>query len=51
MEKISEGALIQFLKENIEPLPSQSYGAGYRASAYLVDGTYLPCVIFRSSRK
>lgn len=39
--------IIKFLKENIEPLEDRGYGLGYRASVYLVDGTYLPCVIFR----
>ncbi len=41
---------IRFLKDNVEPLPDNSYGPGYRASAYLTDGTFLPCVIFRNPR-
>ncbi|WP_350290044.1 hypothetical protein [uncultured Croceitalea sp.] len=39
---------IKFLKDNIEPLSDQIYGDGYRASAYLTDGTYIPCVRFRN---
>jgi len=39
---------IKFLKNNIEPLSDQIYGDGYRASAYLTDGTYIPCVRFRN---
>ena len=43
--------IINFLKSNIEPLGDSIYGAGYRAAVYLTDGTYLPCVIFRNSKK
>lgn len=50
MEQMSKEGIIKFLKENTEPLPSQSYGTGYRASVYLIDGTYLPCVIFRNPK-
>ncbi|SMC35973.1 hypothetical protein [Papillibacter cinnamivorans] len=50
MEQMCEEAIIKFLKENSEPLPNQSYGIGYRAAIYLVDGTYLPCIIFRNSK-
>ena len=39
---------INFLKANIEPLFDQIYGNGFRASAYLTDGTYIPCVRFRN---
>ena len=42
MEQMCKEGIIKFLKENTEPLPSQSYGTGYRASVYLIDGTYLP---------
>lgn len=41
--------IIKFLKENIEPLADDAYGPGYRASVYLLDGTYLPCVLFRNA--
>jgi len=42
--------VIKFLKNNIEPLENNAYGLGYRASVYLTDGTFLPCVIFRNSK-
>lgn len=48
---LSSEKIIKFLKENIEPLDDASYGLGYRASVYLRDGTYLPCVIFRNPSK
>ena len=41
----------KFLKDNIEPLEDSVYGLGYRVSAYLTDGTYLPCVVFRNPSK
>lgn len=41
---------IQFLKANVEPLDDNLYGLGYRVSAYLKDGTFLPCVIFRNPK-
>jgi hypothetical protein len=40
--------IIEFLKNNIEPLEDNNYGLGYRSSVYLTDGTFLPCVIFRN---
>ena len=40
--------IIDFLKDNIEPLDDEYYSAGYRVAAYLTDGTYLPCVVFRN---
>lgn len=40
--------IINFLKRNVEPLDDSNYGQGYRASIYLVDGTFLPCVLFRN---
>lgn len=43
--------IIKYLKDNIEPLKDNIYEYGYRASVYLTDGTYLPCVIFRNSPK
>jgi hypothetical protein len=42
--------IIKFLKDNVEPLQDNSYGLGYRASVYLKDGTFLPCVIFRNPK-
>ena len=41
---------IEFLKKNIEPINDQIYGDGFRASAYLTDGTYIPCVRFRNPK-
>lgn len=41
--------IIKFLTDNVEPFQDNAYGFGYRAAVYLKDGTYLPCVIFRSS--
>ena len=43
--------IIEFLKAEVEPLPDRIYGNRYRASAYLIDGTYLPCVVFQSKGK
>jgi hypothetical protein len=51
MKTIGETDILEFLKNNIEPIDDYSYGIGFRASVYLVDGTFLPCVIFRSSKK
>lgn len=42
--------IINFLKKNVEPLDDSAYGVGYKASVYLTDGTFLPCVIFRNSK-
>lgn len=42
--------IIKFLKDNVEPLHDNAYGLGYRASVYLTDGTFLPCVIFRNPK-
>ena len=41
---------IKFLKNNIEPISDQIYGNGYRASAYLTDGTFIPCIRFRNPK-
>jgi len=51
MEQQKIEVIIKFLKNNIEPIEDSFYGYGYRASAYLVDGTFLPCVIFRNPTK
>ena len=48
MNSLSEKDIIKFLKDNIQPLEDNFYGLGYRASATLKDGTFLPCVIFRN---
>jgi hypothetical protein len=38
--------IIEFLKQNVEPIDDKVYGLEYRASAKMIDGTFLPCVIF-----
>jgi len=48
MNSLPEKDIINFLKNNIQPLDDTAYGLGYRASATLKDGTFLPCVIFRN---
>ncbi len=48
MNSLPDKDIIKFLKENIQPLEDNAYGLGYRASATLKDGTFLPCVIFRN---
>jgi hypothetical protein len=48
MNSLPEEDIIYFLKTNTEPLEDNVYGSGYRASATLKDGTFLPCVLFRN---
>ena len=50
MKRQQTDKIIKFLKDNIEPLEDNAYGLGYRASVYLSDGTFLPCVIFRNPK-
>ena len=50
MKSIPDSDIIKFLKDNIEPLDDNSYGLGFRASATLKDGTFLPCVSFRNPK-
>ena len=42
-------AVAEYVASGPEPYPDQIYGDGYRCSAYLKDGTYLPCVLLRKS--
>lgn len=49
MARLTESEIVQFLKDNIEPLHDDWLGNGYRAAATLRDGTHLPCVIFRGA--
>ena len=51
MKRQQTDKIIKFLKKNIEPLEDNTYGLGYRASVYLTDGTFLPCVIFRNPKE
>jgi hypothetical protein len=37
--------IYQYIKSGVEELPNQIYGPGYRCSATLSDGTFLPCVM------
>ena len=39
--------LEEFVEGGIEPFPDNAYGPGYRCSAELLDGTFLPCVMIR----
>jgi hypothetical protein len=41
--------ILEYLKSGIEPFPDSIYGDGYRCSAYLKDGTFLPCVMLKRS--
>jgi len=45
---MSNTEILKFLKENIQPLEDELQGKRYRCSAYLKDGTYLPCVVFQN---
>lgn len=45
---IAPHEIANFVKSSIEPLTDSIYGNRYRCAAYLLDGTYLPCVIFQS---
>lgn len=49
---IKEADLVDYLRREIEPQEHPIYGKQYRAAAKLIDGAYLPCVIFqgRNSR-
>lgn len=42
--------LAQYLRDSIEPLPDKLFGDRYRAAARLLDGTYIPCIVFQSRR-
>lgn len=50
MEALSEQDIINFIRENISPVIDSSFGPGYRTSVFLTDGTFLPCVVFRSTK-
>lgn len=51
MSKMSDAEIAGYLQAEIEPLKDNIYGNRYRVAAYLIDGTYLPCVVFQSKRK
>ena len=48
---MTEEEIAGFLKRSVKPIKDELYGAYYRASAYLKDGTYLPCATFGRPRK
>lgn len=39
--------IVEFLRSEIEPISDSVSKKAYRASVHLIDGVYLPCVIFR----
>lgn len=41
--------ILNYISSGVEPFPDAIYGDGYRCSAYLNDGTFLPCVMLRKS--
>jgi hypothetical protein len=41
--------ILDYLKSGVEPFPDSNYGDGYRCSACLKDGTFLPCLVLRNS--
>jgi hypothetical protein len=41
--------IAEYLSSGVEAFPDSAYGPGYRCSAHLIDGTFLPCVVLRSS--
>jgi hypothetical protein len=47
----SEEEIAKFLIQNVESVKGSPFGTFYRASAYLRDGTYLPCVMFGNPGK
>ena len=50
MTAIRENELKEFLVRNVEPMKDSIYGNRYRAAARLIDGMYLPCVVFQGTR-
>lgn len=40
-------AILDYVRSGAEAFPDSIYGDGYRCSAYLNDGAYLPCVMLR----
>jgi len=49
MKSKNNNELVTFLKDNIEPYEDEFDGIMYRTAVYLIDGTYLPCVIFKNA--
>jgi len=42
--------IAKIVRDLVEPLPDPIYGNRYRAAGYLLDGTYLSCIVFQSRR-
>jgi len=42
--------IASWLRQHVPPVSHASFGPSYRASAYLSDGTFLPCVNFRNPK-
>ncbi len=47
---IRAAEVAKFVRDSVEPLVDSIYGNRYRCAAYLLDGTYLPCVVFQSKK-
>ena len=47
---INQKTIISFLKSNIEPFGDMYNKEAYRAAVHLIDGTYMPCVIFMNKK-
>jgi hypothetical protein len=47
---MTEEEITIFLSTNVEPMEVHA-GIYYRGAAYLIDGTYLPCVMFGHPRR
>ena len=47
---MTQDEVAAFVARNVEPLADKIYGNRYRVAAHLKDGTYLPCVVFRSKQ-
>ena len=48
---MDQSDIIDWVKNNVEPIPDEVFGGRYRCAATLNDGLYLPCVVIASSRR
>jgi hypothetical protein len=46
VERIQQAELLRFLKERVQPMEVSGFGTSFRAAVRLLDGVYLPCVLF-----
>jgi hypothetical protein len=51
MTAIGETELKKFHIENVERQKHSIWGNRYRAAARLIDGMYLPCVVFQGAQQ